>query len=397
MKTFDGIIALGGVDWWYHNRGHYDLRLLRALAPEIPVLYVNSVGVRVPRLGQGGRFAQRVLRKLSSLRQGLVEVEPGFHVASLAYLPSSGARALWAGALACQVRLAARHLGLRRPLLWAANPTAAELMGRIGEVATLHQRTDRFEAFEEGDAARLEGQVQRLLEESELSVYCARGLMAEDAPRVRSAAFVEHGVDIDVFERAGRLAVEEQQVLRDVPRPRVGFVGGLDRHTFDLELFRSVARRAQDLHFVLVGGSTLPEEAFELDNITRVERQPVEAVPGYMAACDVLMMPWNQSPWIDGCNPIKLKEYLAVGRPIVSTPFRELERYAGLVRTATTASAFEDQLRRALSGPHDPAPGRDRVRGATWSDQARRVLVALAGQGLHPECVTPQEVQPCLA
>ena len=58
------------------------------------------------------------------------------------------------------------------------------------------------------------------------------------------------------------------------------------------------------------------------------------SVADYMAACDVLIMPWNRSEWIRACNPVKLKEYLAVGRPVVTTHFEELRRYDGLVQVA---------------------------------------------------------------
>ena len=64
---FDGIICIGGEDWWYHNRGHYDLQIMQRLARRMPVLFVNSLGVRMPSIGKGANFLARVGRKASSV------------------------------------------------------------------------------------------------------------------------------------------------------------------------------------------------------------------------------------------------------------------------------------------------------------------------------------------
>jgi glycosyltransferase involved in cell wall biosynthesis len=113
-------------------------------------------------------------------------------------------------------------------------------------------------------------------------------------------------------------------------------------------------------------------------------KRPYEEVAAYMAACDVLIMPWNRSPWIQACNPVKLKEYLAVGRPVVTSPFRELDSYSGLVRVASGEEDFAAQLEQALSDPGDPLPRRERVRRETWRAKAEGVLAELAERGLEP-------------
>ncbi|MEO0662179.1 MAG: hypothetical protein AAFZ87_11625 [Planctomycetota bacterium] len=53
-RTYDGVVCFGGEDWWYHNRAHYDMQMMRELSADLPVLYVNSIGMRVPTPGEGG-------------------------------------------------------------------------------------------------------------------------------------------------------------------------------------------------------------------------------------------------------------------------------------------------------------------------------------------------------
>src|SRR5215470_16759658 len=81
-RSFDGVVCFGGADWWYHNRSHYDLQMMRELSQRMPVLYVNSLGVRVPRISEGSMFVKRMLRKLKSLTRGFVRVSERFGVLS---------------------------------------------------------------------------------------------------------------------------------------------------------------------------------------------------------------------------------------------------------------------------------------------------------------------------
>jgi hypothetical protein len=95
-------------------------------------------------------------------------------------------------------------------------------------------------------------------------------------------------------------------------------------------------------------------------------------------------MPWNKSDWIKACNPVKLKEYLAVGRPIVSTDFDELRCYDGLVRIAGDSAGFADQLCQALTQRCDREALRRRVMQETWEHKYNAVLKHLAHCGLVP-------------
>ena len=101
-----------------------------------------------------------------------------------------------------------------------------------------------------------------------------------------------------------------------------------------------------------------------------------------MAAADVLIMPWLQNEWIRACNPVKLKEYLAVGRPVVTTWFEELRRYEGYVHVAKGAGEFALAIRRSIEEKCDPARLRDRVRRDTWQDKAGAVVAELDRIGI---------------
>jgi UDP-N-acetylglucosamine transferase subunit ALG13/glycosyltransferase involved in cell wall biosynthesis len=381
QARFDGVVCFGGEDWWYHNRGHYDMQMMRVLSDEMPVLYVNSIGMRMPSPAEGGMFLRRVGRKLASLSRGVQKVGPRFGVQSVLALPALHASSAQRRFLALQVRTAAKRLGIGAPALWVACPTAGSVIDDIPRAALIYQRTDRLECFPGVDRAQIRALDRKLKAAADLTLFCSSHLFEQERADCKSAALVDHGVDFERFAQAGTSAREPED-LAAIPRPRIGFVGGVDAHTFDPALFCDLAARLPDCHFVVVGGCSLPPGWCRRANVHVLGRRSYEQVPDYMAACDVLIMPWNRGEWIQACNPVKLKEYLAVGRPIVTTPFQELARYSGLVTVANDAAAFAEAIRTALARPFNPQPGRDRVQNQTWQRKAGAVLDELRRSGI---------------
>ncbi len=382
-RAFDGVICIGGSDWWYHNRGHFDFQVMRRLAKSWPVLYVNSLGVRMPGPSDPRKFAGKIERKLKSLARGVTHVENKFWVFSPISIPGERGKKLSGFALAPQIQMAARRAGITRPLLWMHCPAGADLVVDLDPVATILQRTDRFEAFPEGDAEVLTRQIGLLKRAADLVVYAAPHLMDEESGSVRRQLLVTHGVDLETFIAEGSRRAPGPSDVAIVPRPRAGFIGGIDAHTFDPDLFIAAARLLPDVNFVMIGGSSLPEGWCDLPNVRFLGRKSYDVVARYMAAMDVLIMPWNQSEWIKACNPIKLKEYLAVGRPVVTTDFPALDHWRDLVRVAEGPEAFAAQIRDALANPHDPGPARQRLASESWDTKTDEIREAIGGLNLQ--------------
>jgi len=104
-------------------------------------------------------------------------------------------------------------------------------------------------------------------------------------------------------------------------------------------------------------------------------------IPRYGSGFDVGIMPWAPIEWIRWCNPIKLKEYLALGLPVVSTTFPEVERYRDVVSVTGSPELFVREVRRALENRGDDDRRRRRVREDTWGRKADELLAIL---GLAP-------------
>ena len=261
-----------------------------------------------------------------------MKVRDRFGVVSPFVIPGRTGMAISRSLLAPQVRSAARKMGIHRPLIWIECTPAAHAVEALRPAGVIYQRTDRWEEYPDCDKALMLRHHHYLKQRADVTLFCATLLYEEEGPDCRHAAYVDHGVDFDRFAAAGDNPSTEPDDIKSIARPRVGFVGGIDAHTFDPPMFLEVARQLPDVQFILVGGCSLPQDWCTLPNVHLLGRRPYETVAAYMSACDVLIMPWNSSEWIRACNPVKLKEYLAVGRPVVSSDFRELCRYGGYVR-----------------------------------------------------------------
>ena len=135
QRTFDGIVCFGGLDWWYHNRGHYDIRMMIELAHAgVPVLYVNSIAMRVPKIGEGTMFVRRIWRKLRSLNRGLERVDDNFSVLSPFSIPGKVGSSISRWFTPAIVRRHAAAIGSRRPLVWIACPPAVRFLPRLDAV-----------------------------------------------------------------------------------------------------------------------------------------------------------------------------------------------------------------------------------------------------------------------
>lgn len=381
-RVFDGVICIGGEDWWYHNRGHFDFQIMRRLARQWPVLFVNSLGLRIPSLRHDPMFAARIGRKLQSLAHGLARIENGFWVFSPLAIPGPAGQRLSSWTLGPQIRIAAARIGIRRPLLWVHCPAGASLVHELRPVAAVLQRTDRFEALPDAESAEVCARIAALKRAADLVIYAAPGLAAEEAGMVRRQLVVTHGVDLEAFATAGAGNGPIPPDIAPLPRPRIGFIGGIDAHTFDPELFLGLARLCPDYQFVLVGACSLPPGWCALPNVSLTGRKPYAQVPSYMAAMDALIMPWNRSAWIAACNPVKLKEYLAVGRPVITTDFPALAPWRDLVRVASDPDGFANALRWSLVAPFPRQVALSRLAGETWDAKAAEVRSALLGLGL---------------
>jgi GT2 family glycosyltransferase/glycosyltransferase involved in cell wall biosynthesis len=378
-----GYVCFAAQDWWYHNQAHSDFQLMRSIAEKRRVLVVNSIGMRMPTPGRSTDVTRRILRKLRSVamlvRRPLDEL-PNFFVMSPLPLPFYGSpflRKVNAVMIRAQVRAVCMVLRLADPVIMVTIPTAWDVVRPMRRHSLVFNRSDRHSDFPEADRAIIEGLEQGLLENADLITYVSHVLLDEEHERTGDRAhFLDHGVDIDHFVHRAELPAD----LAGIPGPRIGFFGALDDFLVDFDLLERIAAELPEVSLVLIGDSTHPMERFDkYPNVYWLGFRSYETIPAYGSGFDVAIMPWLDNQWIHHSNPIKLKEYLALGLPVVSTNFAELATYTDRVRVATAHGQFINAIRASLAegGLRTPEQLRDSVRGFSWRSRAAE-LVTLA-------------------
>lgn len=199
-------------------------------------------------------------------------------------------------------------------------------------------------------------------------------------PRVRCVA---NGVDFEHF-RAGSGAPEPQE-LSEIPRPIIGFVGKLNE-CLDFSVLDAVAWQRRDWSFAFLApfdGTPKLRRAPQFQsllnrsNVHLLGWQPYSRVPAFVAAFDVCTIPFVLNTLTNAIYPLKLHEYLAVGKPVVATPTRELRGFSDMAYLADTPEAFIESIERALV-EDCPQLQEQRIAVAkanSWEVRAREILL----------------------
>jgi len=387
IKRFD-MVCFGGEDWWYKNRGHIDMQLMRCFAQAGTTLYVNSIVMQKPMLtkwtGGGRSLTHKLIRKAKSILIGLKKSDAGFWTYSPFTLPVhhlAWARSINEMILRHQIRHVILRLSLNDPIIWVACPAACDTAIKIKKSLLVYQRTDRFEEYPNVDHDIIKKYDEKLKASADLTLFVSSSLFNEEHSQCKRALFLDHGVDYHVFATADQNAYKPQD-MTEISKPIIGFFGAIDGHTFDIKLVENVIDKLLGMNFVFVGKASVNCDGFmSRKNVWLLGQKPYEQIPHYGKCFDVAIMPWRQNRWIEACNPIKLKEYLALGKPIVSTPFAELRRYREVVYQAKKPGEFAESIKQALAedSPERIIARREKVQNATWDSKAELVLRELFG------------------
>jgi glycosyltransferase involved in cell wall biosynthesis len=380
------IVCFAGEDWWYHHP-HSKNHILKRLAKHNRVLFVNSISMGLPSIGNPD-FFHKIRRKLRSYMRWLRKAPEGLWVMTPINVPvygSSVIRALNRLLLLLQLRLVMFLLNLRHPIVWVAIPTAADVASSLGAKLLVYQVSDKYDVNEDSALSRavIRDMDSRLKERAAVVMYSGRKLYEEAETRHRY--FLEQAVD---FERFANLPSGTPEDIAEIPRPVLGYVGAADWYTMDVPLIEHVAKVRPDWHWVFIGSKSNIVQ-LSAPNIHFLGPKPYSELPRYYRHIDVCVLPWNQhNAFTSYGSAIKVREYLATGIPVVISPLYEYLHTPGL-RIYRSTEAFIAMVEESLSS--DTLVQRQErqkaVRDCTWDVRAREVAELfrglLEGQGIR--------------
>ena len=247
------------------------------------------------------------------------------------------------------LRLLVEH-DIHQYVSWYYTPMALDFTRHLHPLAVVYDCMDELSAFKNAPQC-LTLRERELFKMADLVFTGGQSLYEAKRNQHSSVFAFPSSIDRDHFMQA-RETVSDPADQKDIPHPRLGFFGVVDER-FDVELLDEISRRRPDWQFVIIGPVVKidPETLPRRENIHYLGGKSYQELPSYIAGWDVAMLLFAQNESTRYISPTKTPEYLAAGKPVVSTPIRDVvSPYGdlGLVQIAHNAQEFITAVQRVL-------------------------------------------------
>lgn len=257
----------------------------------------------------------------------------------------------------------------RKPVQWFYTPMPAPTMiGSFDEVAVVYDCMDELAQFRfaPGELVHRE----RFLLARAHVVFAGGRALADAKSRFHdNVHFFGCGVDAQHFSLARDPLTQVPESLAALRAPVLGYIGVIDER-LDYALIAHLAEHMPEADIAMVGPVVKvdPRDLPRRSNIHFLGQQDFQTLPSFMKGFDVCLMPFAINKATEYINPTKTLEYMAAGKPIVSTPVADVVRnFTPIVRVADTVHAYLSEVRKALQEPNQyGAEGIERARNSSW-------------------------------
>lgn len=388
------IICFAGEDWWYHHP-HSKNHIMKRLARENRVMFVNSISMGLPSVRSADFFA-KIRRKLKSYAKFVRRTPEGIVVVTPIVTPFFGSawgRALNRVLLIVQIRLLMLLYGFGRTVLWVAIPTAKDVVGHLREDVLVYQVSDKYDANHMDHATKgdlIRSMHDELLERADIVYYSGRKLFEEATAHREKSHMLEQAVDFEHFASTTAAEHTPPPDIASIPRPCLGYFGQVDSWLIDQKLVRYVTEKRPEWSWVFIGLKARPLEVESLPNVHHLGSKNYYDLPDYASHFDVCVLPWvTDNEFVNYGSAIKVREYLATGKPVVITPLYEYEPFDGPLRIARSHDHFIELVESAIADRDLDARAHRQslVRDKTWdvrteqvSDQIEAILAARSSE-----------------
>ncbi|MFY8285065.1 glycosyltransferase [Pseudoalteromonas sp. SSMSWG5] len=336
-----------GEDWQSHPSSTQ--HLFKQLAKQHQVIWINSIGMRKPTF----RLIdlKRVFNKLKSLflsKRSSPNAKTTDHSLNLDLTAHTLAVLPWHDNLI--VRLYNKWIFNKKGLIgdepivyWLSVPTAISLISPREQDKVIYYCGDDFSALAGVDHKMVAPFERELIKKAD-SIYVVSERLANKMPKSK-VKMLSHGVDLALFTTQTAKARE----LEQISKPIIGFYGSLNAW-LDKALLLTIAKERPEYQLVLIGHLIEDfSELLKLDNVTHIKAVEHHRLASFSQHWQVSILPFVDNEQIRSCDPLKLKEYIATGTPIVTTRFAAVNPYRETILIADTHQGFIDRIDYAVS------------------------------------------------
>ncbi|MEZ6130611.1 MAG: glycosyltransferase [Planctomycetaceae bacterium] len=384
-------------DWGRHPSSCQ--HLIRQLLPHYKVLWVNTIGTRAPRFDMATvkRVAEKAWQWISSDQATGDNPPPEQHrnlkVVNPRMWPWFGRRhdrRLNAWLLSQQLSPLIGQLP--QPVCAVTTlPITADLPGRLPVTRWVYYCVDDFGEWPGLDGDTLRTMDLDMVRRADEIVAVSTHLQQMIACQKRESRLLTHGVDLDLWQSAQTADSQHmtpgERLLDGLEGPLAVFWGVVDRR-LDTDMLIALSERMKEGHIVLVGPQQDPDErVLQLPNLRTLGPQPFEALPGIACQADVLIMPYANLPVTQAMQPLKMKEYMATGKPVVVSRLPAVMEWSDCLDVTFSPREFADTVVRRFSGriPEDQQQARTRLKQEGWRAKAKLLEMSFVPEPLQSE------------
>ncbi|MFN0277875.1 MAG: glycosyltransferase [Pyrinomonadaceae bacterium] len=354
--------------------------LMRVLAKDNRILWVNAIANRMPTASP--KDVSRIFKKLKGFSEPVHKVEPNIFVLNPLAFPSYGNKSILEvnqRFLAAQVKKAMRRLNFENVVNIVFNPAAGMIAGKLGESEVIYYCVDEYTAFT-GSSRGLKEIEEDLFRRADLVIVSAETLFESKKHFNPNTSIIRHGTDWHHFRTALDPELPIPSDITDLPRPIIGF-HGLLADWVDYKLIKKVAEHYKQGSVVLIGKTAVDAKQKikilnDVTNIHLLGRKPYAELPAYCKAFDVALNPFEINELTLAANPLKVREYLAAGLPVVSTDIPEVRVLENCL-IGTNHDNFIVKIEQALANPKPRDLVSDDIAHESWEakvDELREIV-----------------------
>ena len=360
-------------DWGRHPSSTQ--HIFKVIAERYDVTWFNSVGMRKPKINFTD--IKRVLGKVKLMMAGNVKAPSDklpVEARNPLILPWHDNK--WATRFNKRQVAKTLDLSSHEPIIyWVSVPTAINMIQLRPQDRLIYYCGDDFSSLAGVDYDLVKVSEERLIHMAH-NIYVVSKVLLDKMPKHKTQ-MLEHGVDYDLFSDIKK-PHSQLHNLSNV----IGFYGSISKW-LDVDLLIKLAKARPNYHLVLIGKADIDISALvALPNVTYISQIAHHQLASFSQHWQVSLLPFLDNGQIKACNPLKLKEYLAAGKPIVSTHFPAVERYKDMVLIAKDHAGFIARVDHAMVISKNPfldwrTPSQQHVARHSWQQKAAFVLEQL--------------------
>lgn len=354
MLKNENIICISSIDWDFIWQGHQEIMSTLAKNGN-RVLFIENTGVRAPNIKDVSRLRKRILNYCKGIK-GIRKETDNLYIFSPIILPFPYSfiarqinRFLFLSVLQRWINIS--HF--TDPIIWVFLPTGItlDIINNINKKLVVYYCIDNF-AVSSVSANKIKKTEKKLFETSDL-VFVTSKALYDGCARYNSEVHIfPFGVDTTNFEKARITKSEIPDEIKDIKKPIIGYVGGIHKW-IDFRLIKYLALRYSEYVFVFIGPVQTDIGILEgIANIYFLGSKSHKELPNLIKSFSVAIIPYIVTEYTKNVYPTKLNEYLAIGKPVISTCLPEIEmfnrKYSNIVYLSRTAEEFGQCIEKAI-------------------------------------------------